>query len=199
MKFKAGHIIAIIIAVITTSGSIIAMRQNPTPLLPIINIFFPKPVVSIAPTPTSAPTLTPIPTIPSTSPQQLLNIIETAQRINVRESWGELAYQCFTDADLNVFIKNNKPEAIAEQVARTREFIEVVMSIKHLSQNESENLLNSSTKPLRQTWAQIGMISREGQTEAGQQAEIIIAQAIVQKTKTLLNKSEIDLQQMYTQ
>ncbi|MDP6420784.1 MAG: hypothetical protein QF672_05595 [SAR202 cluster bacterium] len=44
----------------------------------------------------------------------------------------------------------------------------------------------SADKPLRRTWAELGRVSREGQTEAGQEAERMTATAIVNLVKELV-------------
>jgi predicted small secreted protein len=128
---------------------------------------------------------------PKNKPEQLISIIQEQQRKNVKESWGELAYQCFTDDDLARFIKNKRTEQIRESLKRDPEFLDVVLAIRQMEPSERKKLLISADKPLRPTWAELGRISREGQTEAGQEAERMIATAIVKLVKELSSISEI--------
>jgi len=59
-------------------------------------------------------------------------------------------------------------------------------------------LLEACTKPLHPTWAQLGKISPEGQTDAGQKAEIMIATAVVDLVKTLVRLPRSEIEKLYT-
>ena len=128
---------------------------------------------------------------------QLITIIKEQQRKNVKESWGELAYQCFTDDDLARFIKNKRIEQIIESLKRDPNFLDVVSAIRQMKPSERKKLLHAADKPLRPTWAELGRISREGQTEAGQEAEKMIATAIVKLVKELVNMPEAEFLALY--
>lgn len=130
-------------------------------------------------------------------PAEIISIIEEEQRTQVKESWGELASQCFTDDDLKRFVSNKTAEAIVERLKRTPRFLNVVMSIRHLTTAERAELLFSAEKPLRPTWAQLGRITREGQTEAGQNTEKIIASSIIRIVREMIQLPEDQMQSLY--
>ena len=52
------------------------------------------------------------------------------------------------------------------------------MALKSLPDEEQAPFIEDLRRPLRPTWRQLGRISREGQTEAGQQAELDIANVV---------------------
>jgi len=58
-------------------------------------------------------------------------------------------------------------------------------------------LLTSADKPLRPTWAEIGRVSKKGQTEKGQVAEKMIATATVDLVKRLVGLSEDEFVVLY--
>lgn len=130
-------------------------------------------------------------------PEELISIIQEQQRKNVKESWGELAHQCFTDNDLARFVQNKTTEQITESLKRNPEFLDVVLAIRQMEPSKRKTLLISADKPLRRTWAELGRISREGQTEAGQEAERRIATAIINLVKELVNMPEAEFLALY--
>jgi hypothetical protein len=124
---------------------------------------------------------------PSTvKPETLREIIAEQQRRNVRESYGIWAHECFTDDDLDQFVRSAQPARIARSLKGSKRFMAVVSALKKMPSAQRHKLLNSCRKPLRKTWAQLGRISPEGQTEAGQKAERLIADAIVDFVGELL-------------
>jgi hypothetical protein len=117
---------------------------------------------------------------PSTITQETLReIIVEQQRTHVRESYGVRAHECFTEADLDQFIADERPSEIAAALRTSKRFMAVVALLKEMPPEQRQSFLNTCRRPLRPTWSQLGRISGEGQTEAGQQAELLIAQAIV--------------------
>ena len=128
---------------------------------------------------------------------KLVNIIQDQQRSSVKESCGVEAYQCFTDSNLNDFIKTNVPTQITEKLKANNEFIEVVLSVQAMRPNDQQKLLSSCQQPLRKTWAQLGRISCEGQTDAGQRAEVLIASAIVDLIKELIKLPPEEIKKLY--
>lgn len=133
---------------------------------------------------------------PSTKPTTLDQIIREQQRRYVRESYGIWAHQCFTDADLEQFKRDATVHRIASHLKHDRGFIAVVLNIKEMAQDARRKLLESSVKPLHPTWAQLGRITPEGQTEAGQVAEIMIAKGIVDVVEELLDLSVEELRKL---
>jgi hypothetical protein len=121
--------------------------------------------------------------------EEIISFIHRKQRRHVRESWGELANECFTRADLEKFERTSTAAKIAASLNRDPKFREVVVAIGELDANSRTELLTRANRPLRRTWAEIGRITRKGQTEAGNQAEQLIASAIVTLVEELLAKT----------
>lgn len=124
------------------------------------------------------------------NPNQLIIIIKDQQRINVKESCGEFDYQCFTDRDLEKFKKDNIVDDLKVTLTRDNNFLEIVLAIKIMQPGERDSLLDTAARTCKPTWAQLGRISCEGQTEAGHTAELMIAQTIVELVKELYSLSE---------
>lgn len=115
--------------------------------------------------------------------ERLLDIVKTAQETHVKASWGELAGQSFTDADLQAFQSRGRAQIIAAGIAETQQFQSVVRALRSLDQLAQQKLLESARQPLHPTWQEMGYISRDGQTDAGQMAERLIAAEIVDRVK----------------
>lgn len=109
----------------------------------------------------------------------IVAVIQGAQKSNVRASYGEYAYQSFTDLDYQVFVEDGLAKKIAAHFVRDRRFMEAVLALRQMPELERQRFLQSCRKPLHQTWAQLGRITNAGQTEAGQRAECDIANAVV--------------------
>ena len=132
-------------------------------------------------------------------PEILTKIIQDSQRENVRESFGEMSGQCFTENDLNNFIGSKRPFKIAEDLRTDKTFLAAVLSLQKMSPQNRQNFLNSANKPLRPTWEELGEISANGQTDAGQKAEKLIAEEIITQVKVLLALPVKELQRLYEQ
>jgi len=124
-------------------------------------------------------------------------LIKKAQKQYVRESYGEWAHQCFTDLDYQAFIRNQRPQRIARGLKGNRKFMEAVMALKSLPDEEQAPFIEDLRRPLRPTWRQLGRISREGQTEAGQRAELDIANAVADVVWELSKLSNEDIGTMW--
>ena len=116
----------------------------------------------------------------------LRGLIQKQQRLHVRESYGELAHQCFTAVDLDEFKRAGKPARIARGLRDAKEVAGAVSALRGLSQEQRTKLLATCRTALRPTWARLGRISGEGQTLAGNQAERMIADAIVDMVVQLI-------------
>ncbi|MEW6211318.1 MAG: hypothetical protein AB1631_23335 [Acidobacteriota bacterium] len=123
-------------------------------------------------------------------PETLREIIQAEQRRNVRESYGELAHECFTDIDLKEFLSEGRAAKIAARLKTSKRFLASVDTVKAMPEIERKRFLNSLRAPLRRTWAEMGRISSEGQTIAGQRAELAIANAIVDLVEALIESGE---------
>jgi hypothetical protein len=131
-------------------------------------------------------------------PDKLRLIIQTEEKKYVKESYGEEAYQSFTQKDLDSFTKENRPAQIVAELEHNNEFLDVVHEIKVMPAAERQHLLDSCRELSHPKWGELGKISREGQTDAGQQAERMIATAVVAKVQQLLQLSDADFKRLYT-
>jgi hypothetical protein len=126
---------------------------------------------------------------PTVKPDQLIDIIKEQQRIHVKESFGVEAYQSYTYKDLEKFAQSRTPEIIAQKLKNDSEFIDIVLAIKQMPSAERQKLLELGVNTFKKTWAQTGKIDPAGQTEAGQTAEKMIAESIVNLVKELSKHS----------
>jgi hypothetical protein len=118
---------------------------------------------------------------------RLGSVIAKTQRAHIRESYGELAGECFTWVDLDRFRRAGAARVLAAGLRSAPEVREVVVHFQGRSIDEVRASLGPLRKALRPTWAQLGKISRHGQTEAGNRAERELADAIVDMVLGLLS------------
>jgi len=134
----------------------------------------------VEPRPSSTPTST-------VSHDELLEIIKSQQQSEVKLSYGKYSGQNFSDEDLKAFNEKNTPRVVTERLRQDGHFIDVVLAIKRMEPGPRQRLLGIGLQTYKKTWAELGRISPEGQTEAGQEAERLIAKAIVNLVKELYN------------
>jgi hypothetical protein len=113
-------------------------------------------------------------------------IIEGQIRDHVRESYGELAGENFSDADLDRFMRDRVPDQIVAQLKANSHFLAALDGVRAMSPGDRAAYLKRCRLPLRKTWAELGGISPKGTTEAGQKAEQAIANAITDLAEKLL-------------
>ncbi len=116
----------------------------------------------------------------------LRSIIEEQIKDNVRESYGELAGQNFSDVDLDRFMREKVPDRVAASLRSNPRFLAAVEKVRAMPAADRGAYLKRCRQPLRRTWAQLGEITPKGTTEAGQRAEIAIAAAITDVAESLL-------------
>jgi hypothetical protein len=149
----------------------------------------------VPPSPTTTAS-TPVQTPALPKPEALSEIILREQRNNVRESYGELRGQNFSDEDLEDFKKTGKLKAILARLKTDGEFLDVVLAIKSMPATEKQKLLNKAENTYKPTWEQMGKVDRAGQTTAGQQAERMIAEGIVNLVKELSTRSDDEIRKL---
>jgi hypothetical protein len=125
-------------------------------------------------------------------------MIQSLQRKFVKESWGEGERENFTAENRKRFIESGQLEAIVEQLKRNNDFVDLVLAVKRLPPSDRQRLLESCRRPLHQTWAQLGRISKDGQTEAGQDTELMIANGVVDAIKGLSLRSDNEIRKLYS-
>lgn len=111
-------------------------------------------------------------------PDRLFPLIAELQRTYVRESFGVLEGENFSDDDLAAFRADAVPRAVADSLRRDAAFLAIVLGLQSLDAVERQQLLQCARRPLRRTWREIGHITPEGQTEAGNEAERLLAAAV---------------------
>jgi hypothetical protein len=116
-----------------------------------------------------------------TPEQILLDLVQLQQRRNVRTSTGELAHECFTDRDFASFKAARTPEQIVKRLKAAPDFAAVAAALRTLTPVRLAETMRTVRQTARPTWREMGFIDRQGrgQTEAGHQAELMIAAAIV--------------------
>jgi hypothetical protein len=119
--------------------------------------------------------------------KDLHEIVQNVQRAMVRESWGEDSASCFTDLDLQEMRRSGLLNRLADRLRTDKVFLEALEKLRALPADERARALRESRVPMRQRWDQIGEISRRGTTIAGQQAEVMIANRIVDLAEELLS------------
>jgi hypothetical protein len=116
------------------------------------------------------------------SPEQMLaDVIRWQQHVEVRKSTGEWAYECFTDVDFDAFVRAKRPEKVVEWLKTAPDFRTMVTALRSLPAEKREKVFAEARLIAHPTWRQLGFIDRSGngQTEAGHQAERLMATAMV--------------------
>ncbi len=124
---------------------------------------------------------------PTTKPDRLIEIIKELQKEFVRESYGVYDGQNFTDEDLNDFINRKKTDEIEKRLKSSNDFAATIAVIREMPPAEQEKLLNMARQTYKETWGQKGLdpavtppdTLRKYQTDAGQEAEKMIAKTVV--------------------
>jgi|GEM_PF-3549005 hypothetical protein len=134
--------------------------------------------------------------VPNLPLDKIIDIIKEQQTIFVKESYGENANQCFTDIDLQKFMAKEVPNTIRNNLQKSNEYLAIVIALKNMDPVKRQQLLSNAQNTFKPTWGEMGRISREGQTDAGQSAEKLIAASIVDLTKNLMSKTKEELVSM---
>jgi hypothetical protein len=120
------------------------------------------------------------------TPEDLISYIRAAEAAEIRESWGEEAGECFTWLDYDTFIHADRPAVVAARLKSSPQFRKLAEMIKAMPQPGREKLLARARQSVRPTWAMIGRISRDGTTDAGRKAGLLLAGAIGDAMEELL-------------
>jgi len=105
--------------------------------------------------------------------------IAAEQKSHIRESHGTYAYECFTDADYTNFQQNKVADELTSELMAKTNIQAAILTLRKMPSDEIDKTLDQWRQPLHKTWRELGKISAEGQTEAGQSAEIVIANTII--------------------
>jgi len=147
--------------------------------------------------------ITPVPTAtqPTIKPGKLIEIIVSKQNERVKKSIGEYAYNSFTDKDLEEFKKQDIPSQVKSELKKDNEFLDVVLAIKAMNPTARQKLLEEGVRKHKRTFEEAGGIDPAGetQTKAGQEAERLIAEAIVNEVRELIKLPEEELKKLQTE
>ena len=132
----------------------------------------------------------------SGAPDSIVRISAEVQRAYVRESFGELMGQNFSDADFTAFRKNGVTKTVVDSLRRDARFLAIVLGLQATEAARRQALLRNAGQPIHRTWAECGKVSRECQTEAGRKAEQLLAGAIVQLANDLIKKRPEDIRKL---
>jgi hypothetical protein len=132
----------------------------------------------------------------TSNPDELLNIIRRLQKKYVRDSWGKLDYECFTEVDLEKFNNEGILFKIVTSLEKDKGFKSLTERIGRMPIAQRADLLNRAENTYKRTWSQLNFnpntSSREqlltGQTEAGTKAEKSIAETVVSSANRQINQ-----------
>jgi hypothetical protein len=117
----------------------------------------------------------------------LIKLIRSEQNKHVGVSTGTEAAQCFTTDDLRNFKREDVPGQVTARLKKASEFAALVGQIRLMAPADRSRLLSRASKTFKPTWQQLGKITSAGQTDAGQEAERLLAKAITQLAVELLD------------
>lgn len=113
----------------------------------------------------------------------LRSIIEDQR---VRDSYSEM--DCYTQKDLDDLKLKDGPRKVAAALERNDQFRKAVDKVRAMPLGERGSYLRQCRLPLRRTWREIGRVSSEGTTDAGREAELLIAGTITDAAERLLSR-----------
>lgn len=132
----------------------------------------------------------------SSRPQTLAQVIQQEQAQYIRPSTGPERYECFTDDELTEFVQKNVTSAIVKRLRGSRDFIKIIQSLKAQPEAERRATLMAARISYQPLWEEIGRISSEGQTRAGQEGQRRICTAIADLAEELLTLPDETLVKM---
>ncbi len=113
----------------------------------------------------------------------LVQLVLEQQNIFVRKSYGESAAECFTWDDLDRFKQENTIARIQRNLKENNKFSDLVKMLTGLPERKQKDIFQKGRYTFKKTWAELGEITIAGQTVAGQRAEKMIADTIVELAK----------------
>lgn len=158
---------------------------------------------------TAAPDLsTPVSAAVAQEPEKLklklAEKIKAKQHDAVGDSLGTRDYQCFTDAKLRKFKQDRMPDKINNALRMDKGFIDIVLAVQTLEPADRQKLLDDSAHTYRESWGQLGIDPatasqnelRRGQTDAGSEAERLIAESVVALVQDLCQRPVEELKRL---
>lgn len=119
--------------------------------------------------------------------QPLYAFVEAQEHQFVRESIND--WSCFTWDHLAMLRQQLASGNIAQLIEADSDFDGVCDAMRRLSPAEREGVYRAALGIYRLTWAQRGHIGPPGQTDAGQQGDILIGRLVVQLVRQRVGQS----------
>ena len=189
-QFALTAVVGIILGIV---GTYIVLVQRITRAEDSIAVLEKRPVAAVQELNSSDPAVSAV-----VRPERLQGVIQAEQKKYVRESYGQEAGQCFTQDDLDSFVKENRLLQIVAELRHSNDFLDLAVGIKMLAPSDRQHLLDASRGLSHPTWRELGRISPQGQTDAGQKAELLIAGAIVAEIERLIQLPDGAIKKLYT-
>jgi hypothetical protein len=122
----------------------------------------------------------------------IITKIQQLQRQHVKLSYS--ITNCYTDVDFKKFQRDGITGQITRQLRTDRGFLNIVSSLNRMSPDALTAILDSATNTYKKTWAALGFDPAttprqellKGQTDAGSEAERLIAEAVVNLVHEML-------------
>jgi len=125
---------------------------------------------------------------------EFINLILSNQARYVFDSYGKWASECVTWNDLAIFKSNKIPASVSSSLKENPSFKSLILSLKNLPSAKWQSIRSKGLQTYEPTWEQVGHVSRDAQSVAGQVEESLIAQAVVEAADALMKKSINSLQ-----
>ncbi len=108
---------------------------------------------------------------------KLMGLVRSQQQRLIRASFSET--DCFTWEDLSALRSLVASGEFAKVIKADPGFAPVVESLKQATPAQRAGACNAALRVFRPTWRQMGRISSGGQTDAGQQGDVLVGREVV--------------------
>ncbi|MCP4696159.1 MAG: 5'-methylthioadenosine/S-adenosylhomocysteine nucleosidase [Gammaproteobacteria bacterium] len=113
----------------------------------------------------------------------MIVIIKEQQNLYVKISYGESARECFTWEDLDRFEQENNVMKVRRNLEESGKITDLIDMLRSLSERRRKDVFQKGKQTFKKTWEELGEITIAGQTDAGQKAEKMIADVVVEYVK----------------
>ncbi len=120
------------------------------------------------------------------SAEGIITIVEIKQDRHIRKSYRE--EDCFTWADLDDLKSSDKLGRMIENLNGNSHFLKMVLETNKLSPEDWNALKERTLNTYLPTWDELGKVGPEGQTQAGQEGQKLIAKMVVDLVTKLRSK-----------
>ena len=130
--------------------------------------------------------------------KQLIATIENYQARYIQKSTGTEEYNSVTTEDLARFYDRKTSKKIKNRLSEDTEFLGLVLALKELSPQSWAKIKSSALDVYKPTFSEVGGIKTDGsaQTQAGQEAEKLVSETIVDLASKLKRKDKTEIIEM---